>query len=148
MYFTTYDPWALDFQRRFERLARHTFGQVPSMPLDVVSTDSDVTLRFDVPGIDPESIEVTVDRGYLTVTAKRQEERAEDGKFYLRERTMGTFTRRLRLSEALNADAIEASYDKGVLQVRIPVAEQAKPRKIEVRKVEITKADDGRQLAA
>jgi HSP20 family protein len=55
---------------------------------------------------------------------------------------MGTFTRRLRLSENLNADAVEASYDNGVLEVRIPVLEQAKPRKVEVRKVEIRQADE------
>ena len=95
--------------------------------------ENDVTLRLDVPGIDPEQIEVTVDRGILTVSGKRQEERTENDKFFVRERRMGTFTRRLRLPENLNADAVEAGYDNGVLEVRIPVLEQAKPRKIEVR---------------
>ncbi len=61
---------------------------------------------------------------------------------------MGTFTRRLRLPENLNADAVEASYANGVLEVRIPVTEQAKPRKIEVRKVEIAQADDKQEIAA
>ena len=61
---------------------------------------------------------------------------------------MGTFTRRVRLSENLNAEAVEASYDNGVLEVRIPVLEQAKPRKIEVRKVEARQADDNKELAA
>ena len=60
---------------------------------------------------------------------------------------MGTFTRRMRLPENLNADAVEASYDNGVLEVRIPVLEQAKPRKIEVR-VEVRQADDHTELAA
>jgi len=95
-----------------------------------------VLLRFDVPGIDPESIEVTVDRGVLSVSAKREEERAENDKFFVRERTMGTFTRRLYLSKNLNADAVEAAYNNGVLEVRIPVLEQAKPRKVEVRQGE------------
>jgi HSP20 family protein len=129
MYLTTFDPFAA-------RLARRTaFGPV-AMPLDVVRHDGDVTLRFDVPGSDPDSIEVTVDRGVLTVSVKRHEERTENDKFFVRERSFGTFTRRLRLSENLNADAIEASYTNGVLQVRIPVLEQAKPRKVEVRQGE------------
>jgi HSP20 family protein len=143
MYFTTFDPFARDFQRQFDRLARHTFGQNAAMPLDIVRRDSDVTLRFDVPGIDRDSLEVTVDRGILSVSVKRQEERSENDKFFVRERTMGTFTRRVRLSENVNADAVEASYDNGVLEVRIPVLEQAKPRKIEVRQ-----ADDQPELAA
>ena len=143
MYLTTFDPFTRDFQRQFDRLARRSFGQNPAMPLDIVRRDSDVTLRFDVPGIDRDSIEVTVDRGILSVSVKRLEERSENDKFFVRERTMGTFTRRVRLSENVNADAVEASYDNGVLEVRIPVLEQAKPRKIEVRQ-----ADDQPELAA
>jgi HSP20 family protein len=148
MYFTTFDPFARDFQRQVDRLARHAFGQAPALPLDVIRHENDVTLRLDVPGIDPESIDVTVDRGVLSISVKRQEERTENDKFFVRERTMGTFTRRLRLSENLNADAVEASYDNGVLEVRIPVLEQAKPRKIEVRKVEIAQADGEQEIAA
>ena len=148
MYFTTFDPFTRDFQRQFDRMARHALGQNAAMPLDVVRHDSDVTLRLDVPGVDPDSIEVTVDRGVLSVSVKRQEERTENDKFFVRERTMGTFTRRVRLSENLNTEAVEASYDHGVLEVRIPVLEQAKPRKIEVRKVEIRQADGQDELAA
>ncbi len=125
-----------------------TFGQSPAMPLDVVRHENDVTLRIDVPGVDPEQIEVTVDRGILTISGKREEERAENDKFIVRQRTMGAFTRRMRLPETLNAEAVEASYDNGVLKVRIPVLEQAKPRKIEVRKVEVRQADDHTKLAA
>jgi len=148
MYITTFDPFARDFQRQVDRLTRHAFGQAGGMPLDVVRHENDVTLRLDVPGIDPEQIEVTVDRGILTISGKREEERTENDKFFVRERTMGTFTRRLRLPETLNADAVEASYANGVLEVRIPVTEQAKPRKIEVRKVEIAQADDNQEIAA
>jgi HSP20 family protein len=134
MYLTTFDPFA-------QRLTRRTFGQ--GMPLDVVRRDGDVLLRFDVPGIDPDSIDVTVDHGVLSVSVKRQEEKTENDKFFVRERTMGTFTRRLSLSKNLNADAIEAAYNNGVLEVRIPVLEQAQPRKIEVRQ-----GDDQSELAA
>jgi HSP20 family protein len=134
MYLTTFDPF---------RLTRNTFGQSAVMPLDAVRRESDVALRFDVPGIDPDSIEVTVDRGVLSVSVKRQEERSENDRFFVRERTMGTFTRRVRLSENLNAEAVEAAYSNGVLEVRIPVLEQAKPRKVEVRQ-----ADAQPQLAS
>ncbi len=148
MYFTTFDPFARDFQRQVDRLTRHAFGQAGGMPLDVVRHENDVTLRLDVPGIDPEQIEVTVDRGILTISGKREEERAENDKFFVRERTMGTFSRRMRLPESLNAEAVEASHANGVLEVRIPVLEQAKPRKVEVRKVEVRQADDQPELAA
>jgi HSP20 family protein len=133
MYLTTFDPFARDLSRQFGRLAR-----TPSavMPLDGVRREGDVVLRFDVPGIDPGSIEVTVDRGVLSVSVTRHEERSEDDTFFVRERTMGTFTRRVRLSENLNAAAVEADYHNGVLQVRIPVLEQAKPRKVEVRQAD------------
>jgi HSP20 family protein len=140
MYLTTVDPFA--------RVTRRAFGPAVAsratvMPLDGVRRDGDVLLRFDVPGIDPESIEVTVDRGVLSVSAKREEERAENDKFFVRERTMGTFTRRLYLSKNLNADAVEAAYHNGVLEVRIPVLEQAKPRKVEIRR-----GDEQEELAA
>ena len=148
MYFTTFDPFARGFQRQVDRLTRHAFGQAGGMPLDVVRHENDVTLRLDVPGVDPEQIEVTVDRGILTISGKREEERAENDKFFVRERTMGTFTRRMRLPESLNAEAVEASHANGVLEVRIPVLEQAKPRKVEVQKVEVRQADDQPELAA
>jgi HSP20 family protein len=141
MYLTTFDPFARDLQRQFDRLTRHAFGQSALMPLDGVRRDGDVVLRFDVPGIDPESIDVTVDRGVLSVSVKRQEECSEGDKFIVRERMMGTFTRRMYLSENLNSDAVEATYTNGVLEVRIPVLEQAKPRKVEVRQ-----ADDQKEL--
>jgi HSP20 family protein len=149
---TTFDPFGRDLYRQFDRLARRTAFGPAAMPLDVVRHDGDVTLRFDVPGSDPDSIEVTVDRGVLTVSVKRQEERTENDKFFVRERSMGTFTRRLRLSENLNADAVAATYTNGVLEVRIPVLEQAKPRKVEVRQgdsaEQVTSAEQAEGIAA
>jgi HSP20 family protein len=146
MYLTAFDPFSAEFQRRFDRLTRQAFGSAYSayaVPMDAVRTESGVTFKFDVPGIDPESIDVTVDRGVLSVSVKRQEENTEDGKFFLRERTAGTFTRRVYLPESLDADAIEASYHNGVLEVRVPALEQAKPRKIEIRQ-----PDGAKELAS
>ena len=132
MYLTTFDPFAADFRRRLTRAGS-------AMPVDGVRRENDVLLRFDVPGIDPASIEITVDRGVLQVSAKRQEEHGDTDRFFVRERPMGTVTRRVFLSDSLNADSVEASYHNGVLEVTVPVAERAKPRKVEVRQAEAAK---------
>jgi HSP20 family protein len=126
MYLTTFDPFASDFRRRLTRAGSS------AMPVDGIRRENDVLLRFDVPGIDPATIEITVDRGVLSVSAQRQEEHADTDKFFVRERAMGTVTRRVYLSDTLNSDGVEASYTNGVLEVTVPVAERAKPRKIEV----------------
>ena len=124
MYLTTFDPFA-DFRRQLTRPGS-------AMPVDGVRRENDVVLRFDVPGVDPDTIEITVDRGVLTVSAKRQEEHAETDRFFVRERPMGAVTRRVHLSDTLNSDGVAASYNNGVLEVTVPLAERAKPRKIEI----------------
>ena len=126
MYLTTFDPFTAGYRRQLT-------GTRTGMPVDGVRRENDVLLRFDVPGVDPESIEITVDRGVLSVSAKRQEEHEGSDRFFVRERVMGTVPRRVRLSDTLNADGVEASYRNGVLEVTVPVAEQAKPRKVEIR---------------
>ncbi|NUW39439.1 Hsp20/alpha crystallin family protein [Nonomuraea rhodomycinica] len=133
MLLTSIDPFVQEFERQFDRLARQAAqGSGAVMPMDGIRRADDVVLRFDLPGIDPDSIEVTVDRGVLSVTARREEEFDEDERVFVRERVMGAFTRRVYLSEHLDADAIEAAYNNGVLAVRIPVLERAKPRKVAV----------------
>lgn len=140
MLLTSIDPFIQEFERQFDRLTRQAGGQVAAqgavMQMDGVRRKDDVVLRFDLPGIDPDSIEVTVDRGVLTVSANRDEEYAEDDRLFVRERTMGTFTRRVYLSEHLDADGIEAAYANGVLAVKIPVLEKARPRKVAVHQAE------------
>lgn len=134
VFLTTIDPFVQEFERQFDRLARAAFGDTTAavMPMDVVRRTDDVLLTFDVPGIDPDSIEVTVDRGVLSVSATREEKLSDDDRLFVRERPMGRFTRRVYLPEHLDADHIEADYAAGVLTVRIPVLERAKPRKIAV----------------
>ena len=135
MLLTSIDPFVQEFERQFDRVTRQAFQQSAALvPMDGIRRKDDVVLRFDVPGIDPDSIEVTVDRGVLTVSARREEAYEDDDRVFVRERTMGTFTRRVYLSEHLDADQIEAAYSDGVLAVRIPVLERAKPRKVEVLK--------------
>ncbi|MGW3769415.1 Hsp20/alpha crystallin family protein [Actinomadura verrucosospora] len=131
---TSIDPFVQEFERQFDRAVRQAAGQGngAAMAMDGVRRADDVVLRFDLPGVDPGSIEVTVDRGVLSVTARREEEFGEEERVFVRERTMGSFTRRVYLSEHLDAEAIEAAYENGVLAVRIPVLERARPRKVAV----------------
>jgi HSP20 family protein len=153
--YLTFDPFTGDVRRAFgvrptygyPRIARRAFGVgpaagynqitrrafgVPALPMDTARTDGELVLRFDVPGIDPEKIDVTVDRGVLTVSATREETKTEGESPVVQERLSGSFTRRVRLSERMDADKIEASDNDGVLEIRIPVREDAKPRKIEI----------------
>jgi HSP20 family protein len=142
MYLTTLDPISRDFDRIVRRAFaggayRNGFtgtgpGWAPALPMDTVRRDGEVVLRFDVPGVDQDKLDVTVDKGVLTVSATREESKTEGENPVTRERLFGSFTRRVRLSENLDAEAIEASHHDGVLEVRIPVREQAKPRKIAV----------------
>jgi HSP20 family protein len=136
MLLTSIDPFVQEFENQFDRLARQAAAQGSGavMPMDGIRRKDDVVLRFDLPGTDPDSIEVTVDRGVLSVSAKREEEHGEDDRVFVRERVMGTFIRRVYLSEHLDAEAIEAAYNNGILGVRIPVLERAKPRKVEIQK--------------
>lgn len=138
MYLTTLDPITRDFDRIVRRAFGPAFGAgfgsafSAALPMDSVRRDGELVLRFDVPGIDPEKIDVTVDRGVLTVSATRDEERTEGESPVVRERLFGKFTRSVRLPETLDADGVEASNHDGVLEIRVPVREEAKPRKIEV----------------
>jgi HSP20 family protein len=133
MYLTTLDPFTRDFDRIVRRAFGTGFGPASTaLPMDSVRRDGELVLRFDVPGVDPEKIDVTVDRGVLTVSATREETRTEGESPVVRERLFGSFRRSVRLAENLDADAIEASNNEGVLEIRIPVREEAKPRKIEV----------------
>jgi HSP20 family protein len=128
---TSIDPIFAEFERQFDRLWEAATGG-PAMAMDGIRRTDDVLLRFDVPGIDPDSIEVTVDRGVLTVSARREEVYDEDDRVFVRERPMGEFTRRVFLPDHLDTDHIEAAYDNGVLAVRLPVPETAKPHKVEI----------------
>jgi HSP20 family protein len=124
---TSFDPFA-EFHRAFWTGDR----SLAAVRMDAIRREHEIELRFDLPGIDTDSIDVTVDRGVLTVSAKRSEEYADGEKPFVRERVMGSFSRKLRLSDTVDAEHIAASYDAGVLAVKVPLTERAQPRKIEV----------------
>jgi HSP20 family protein len=89
-------------------------------------------VRFDLPGVEADAIDLTVEQNVLTVRAERVPERPEDAEPLLAERPAGTFTRQVFLGDTLDPDSIAADYSAGVLTLTIPVREQAKPRSIQV----------------
>ncbi|MER5213012.1 Hsp20/alpha crystallin family protein [Streptomyces sp. NPDC002838] len=121
--------------RELDRLAQQVFGTStgPSaMAMDAYRSGGDFLVHFDLPGIDPESIELDVERNVLNVRAERKSPAPEGAELIVAERPTGTFTRQLFLGDTLDTDRVDASYDAGVLTLRIPVAEQAKPRRIQI----------------
>ena len=103
------------------------------MPMDLYKVEDHYVLTADLPGVDPGSVDVNVDNGTLTVTAHRTAQPAEDAVQWLaNERFFGTYRRQLSLGEGIDTPAISATYENGVLSITIPVAERAKPRRIEV----------------
>ncbi len=119
--------------RELDRLTQAWAGARPgAMPMDAYRQGEQFVVHFDLPGVDPSSIDLTVEKNVLTVSASRQWQQADDQQVLVSERPQGSFSRQLFLGESLDANRIEASYDNGVLTVRIPVAEQAKPRKVEI----------------
>jgi HSP20 family protein len=102
------------------------------MPMDAYRDGDEFLVRFDLPGVDPESIDIDVERNVLTVRAERKAPFGQDAEVVVAERPVGTFSRQLFLGDGLDMERIDASYDSGVLSLRIPVAAEAKPRKIQI----------------
>lgn len=130
-----YDPF-----REMDRFTEQLFGsgsgsatRAPFMPMDAVRKEDRVEIVFDVPGVAPEAIDVSVERNVLTVRADRAWWPAEGDEILARERSQGTYTRQVMLGDALDPDRLEARYEHGVLRIAIPVSEKAQPRRIEVR---------------
>jgi HSP20 family protein len=128
---TSFDPFFRDFDRLAETIGRRVQGP-RLMPADAYRRGDGFVVKFDLPGVDPASVEVTVEKNVLSVAAERRWSPEEGDQVVLAERPQGRYERKLYLSDNLNTDAIEASYDHGVLSLRIPVSEAAKPRKVQV----------------
>ena len=133
---TMHDPFR-SLDRTFDRL----FGEglrAPSgsaggvMPMDLYRSGESFVAHIDLPGVDPDSIDIDVEDRTLTVRAQRSAPEAGDAQWLSRERPTGTFARQLSLGRGLALDRIEADYRDGVLTLTIPVAEEAKPRRISV----------------
>ena len=127
-----FDPF-----RDLDRLTQNLWGgdvrRLNGVPMDAYRKGSDFVVHFDVPGIDPDSIELTVEKNVLTVTAERTRRWGDDvDEVVVSERPVGTFSRQLFLGDTLDAEHIDANCENGVLTLRIPVAEAAKPRKVSI----------------
>ena len=124
--------------REFDRLNEQLWnsaGRVQTarpFPMDAYRRGDRFFVHFDLPGVDPDAIELTVEKNVLTVKVERQWQPQEGDEVLAVERPRGTFTRQLFLGETLDGGHLEASYDNGVLTLTIPVAEAAKPRKVQV----------------
>jgi HSP20 family protein len=126
--------------RELDRLTQQVFGNVPgtwsrptAMPMDAYRAGDEFVVAFDLPGVSPDAIELDVERNVLTVKAERRPTaEGEHVEMQVAERPLGVFSRQLFLGETLDTENIAANYEAGVLTLRIPVAPQAKPRKIAV----------------
>lgn len=107
-------------------------AQVPSMPMDLYRAGDHYVMHVDLPGADPGSIDVNVEDRTLTIRAERTARTEAEAQWLARERPTGTYVRQLTVGRGLAMDRIEASYADGVLTLTIPVAEEAKPRRIEI----------------
>lgn len=105
-----------------------------TMPMDAYRRDSDVLVHIDMPGVAADSIDIDVERNVLTVSAERSWDAEEGDQVYVNERMQGVSRRQVHLGDGLDAEGVEADLHDGVLTLRIPVAEKAQPRKIEVKR--------------
>lgn len=139
------DPFR-DVDRLFQQLvggqsAGRTMALPMAMPMDAYRKDDSFLIRLDLPGVNSESIDLTMEDNVLTVKAERPAPPATEGiEPVISERPYGTFTRQVFLGTNLDTDRIQAEYEAGVLTLVIPVAEHAKPRRIAV-----TRREDGHQ---
>jgi len=121
--------------RELDRLTQQVFGTATrptAMPMDAYRQGDNFYVHFDLPGINADSISLTVEQNVLTVRAERAPVKADGAEPLVAERPYGTFTRQVFLGETLDADKIAADYAAGVLTLTIPVHEAAKPRNIQI----------------
>jgi HSP20 family protein len=126
--------------RELDRLTQQVFGNAPGtwsrpavMPMDAYRVGDEFVVQFDLPGVSADAIELDVERNVLTVKAERRPAtEGQDVETQVNERPLGVFSRQLFLGDTLDTDHIAASYEAGVLTLRIPVAQAAKPRKISI----------------
>jgi HSP20 family protein len=102
------------------------------MPMTAYREDGTFVVQLDLPGASPESIDLTVEQNVLTVHAERKAPLGESAERVVDERSYGVFSRQLFLGDTLDSERLTADYDAGVLTLRIPIAEKAKPRKVEI----------------
>ncbi|MFB7787757.1 Hsp20/alpha crystallin family protein [Streptomyces vinaceus] len=124
--------------RELDRMAQQlagpgTWSKPSVMPMDAYREGDEYVVAFDVPGVTADAIDIDVERNMLTVKAERRPTaKADNVKMELSERPLGVFSRQIMLADTLDTERIQADYEAGVLTLRIPIAERAKPRKISI----------------
>lgn len=122
--------------RELDRLAEQitgTWTRPSAMPMDAYRDQDAYVVAFDVPGVSRDAIDIDVERNMLTVRAERRPpQKAEDVQMELSERPLGVFSRQIVLADTLDTENIRADYEAGVLTLRIPIAQRAKPRRISI----------------
>jgi HSP20 family protein len=121
--------------RELDRFTQQVFGTTArpaAMPMDAYRQGDDFYIHFDLPGVNPDSVSLTVEQNVLTVRAERAPAQPGNAELLIAERPYGTYTRQVFLGETLDADKIAADYAAGVLTLTIPVHEAAKPRSIQI----------------
>ena len=129
-----FDPFRDPF-REMDRLTNQLMSgtRTPaSLPMDVWRAGQEFHVALDLPGVNPDSVELTVERGVVTIRAERQQQFGQGDQVLLAERPQGQFTRQLMLGEGVDQENLQADYRDGVLHLTIPVAQQAQPRRISV----------------
>lgn len=125
----------IDSFRDLDRIAGQLLavGREPrSMPMDLYRSGDHYVMHLDLPGIDPGSVDIQVDGSVLTIRAERSPRTAEEIDWLIHERPSGTYQRQLKVGPGVDVDAVSATLEHGVLTLTLPIAERAKPRKIEV----------------
>lgn len=121
--------------RDFDRLTEAVLGnraRPAMMPMDAYREDGTFVVHLDLPGVSVDSIDLTVEQNVLTIHAERKPPVGDNAERVIDERTYGVFSRQLFLGETLDSDQLTADYTAGVLTLKIPIAEKAKPRKVEI----------------
>ncbi|HEX9229482.1 MAG TPA: Hsp20 family protein [Arthrobacter sp.] len=121
--------------RELDRLTQQVFGTAArpaAMPMDAWQEDGEFVVAFDLPGVNVDSVDLDIERNVLTVRAERRDPTQPNVELIAAERPRGVFSRQLILGDTLDTEKVRAQYADGVLTLRIPVLEQAKPRKIEI----------------
>ena len=127
-----FEPFRDPFERLFSMAATGTRAPL-AMPMDVYrAEDGSYHVEADLPGVDPDSIEVTIEHSTLTIRAERTPHYGEGEQVIAAERPQGWFTRQLSLGEGVDTENLTAGYTDGVLQVSIPVSPKTQPRRIEI----------------
>ena len=130
-----FDPFGDPF-RQMDRLTSQLLSGTRTplgMPMDVWQADDGFHVFLDLPGVDPDSVDITTERNILTITAERRAEYQQGQNVLIAERPQGTFTRQLQLGDTVDAENIEASYGDGVLHLTLPITQAAQPRRVQVR---------------